>query len=572
MRTVAALCRELTTDHRHDGELLAAFVSGPSEEAFTELVRRHGPLVWGACRRLLPDPADAEDAFQAAFLVLIRRARRLTRVSSLGPWMHRVAVWTARNVRRKNARRLARQTAMPDHVTDPTALTDSDLKVDIDAALLALPSRYRDPIVLCHLLGFSRREAAERLGCPEGTLSAWLSRGLVKLRKRLRTLDPTNALTVATVSVPVALSASTARTAVAAVAAGSVPPAVSSLVEGVLHMLWMKKATAAAVALFATFALGVGVGLSTRTERTGAGAQDNVPTGTQPKAAAQIDLERDFAKLQAQLDAASARHHAAVKSAEAASDEATIKRFQKEADDAAVEANALKAKLDQLKERIQKAAQKPPAGPVPDAIADINRQLARLQDDLAASRLKRKKLIQQVADIEQEAKALDLYVVKVEEMTRQLQAKRNELAPEKAIKPGAHLELTVLAPQVPQGEFALKEFDAAGKVVGTVVTREPQMLTKLLVRTRADATAPKELRVVVQPTAVMTGWTTSALQACEKAGFAKVKFTGYVFGGGFATPLKPDQKGEIGGYKHYEAAEMKPADLIKEIEDGMRRF
>jgi DNA-directed RNA polymerase specialized sigma24 family protein len=78
MRTVATLCRELTADRRTDGELLAAFISNSSEEAFAELIRRHGPLVWSACQRLLPNPADAEDAFQAAFLVLVRRARRLT--------------------------------------------------------------------------------------------------------------------------------------------------------------------------------------------------------------------------------------------------------------------------------------------------------------------------------------------------------------------------------------------------------------------------------------------------------------------------------------------------------------
>src|SRR4051794_12391028 len=116
MRPAAAICRELLADRRSDGELLAAFTSGPSEEAFAELVRRHGPLVWGACRRLLPNPSDAEDAFQAAFLVLVRRAPRLTHSATVAPWLHRVAVWTARNVRRKNARRLARFSALPEHV------------------------------------------------------------------------------------------------------------------------------------------------------------------------------------------------------------------------------------------------------------------------------------------------------------------------------------------------------------------------------------------------------------------------------------------------------------------------
>lgn len=324
MRTVAALCRNLAADLRSDGELLTAFTSGGAEAAFTELVRRHGPLVWGTCRRLLHDPADAEDAFQASFLVLVRRARQLTRYSCVGPWIHRVAVWTARNIRRKNARRLARQTALPDHdhVPDPSRAPDADLKTDLDAALLALPARYRDPIVLCHLLGFTRREAAERLGCPEGTLSGWLNRGLAKLRDRLRGLDPAKVLSGATVAVPAALGASTARAAIASsVAAASIPPTVSLLVEGVLHMFWVKKATAASVALCAVFALGIGIGLGTRTEYSGALAQEKgaekAPTGEKSKQS-QEQREALIAGLEAQIRAATTAQDAALEGAQVA--------------------------------------------------------------------------------------------------------------------------------------------------------------------------------------------------------------------------------------------------------------
>src|SRR5262245_4382632 len=272
MQAVTALYRELIADRRSDGELLGAFISERSETAFSELLRRHGPLVWNACRRLLPDAADAEDAFQAAFLVLVRRARRLTTANAIGPWLHRVAVWTARNVRRKNARRLARQTTLTDRVSGPAP--DADLQADLDAALLELPTHYRDSIVLCHLQGFSRREAAERLGCPEGTLSAWLNRGLAKLRERLRGLDPTLPLAV-TVAVPAVLAANTARAAAAAtIASGFIPPTLSSIVEGVLQMFWVKKATAATLALCAVFALGMALGLSSRSDRTAAVAQD----------------------------------------------------------------------------------------------------------------------------------------------------------------------------------------------------------------------------------------------------------------------------------------------------------
>ncbi|MBY0457629.1 MAG: sigma-70 family RNA polymerase sigma factor, partial [Gemmataceae bacterium] len=229
MRSVAALCRELTADRRSDGELLAVFRAERSESAFLELLRRHGPLVWSTCQRLLPDPADAEDAFQATFLVLVQQSRKLTHSPTVGPWLYRVAVLTARSAKRKNARQLVRQ--QPLHDQFPADAPNSDLKVDLDDALLALPERYRDALVLCHLQGYTRREAAERLGCPEGTLSAWLSRGLEKLRVRLRDRDPARVLAVPLMSVPAVLATTAAKAAVAvSLGAASVPPVVSSLV------------------------------------------------------------------------------------------------------------------------------------------------------------------------------------------------------------------------------------------------------------------------------------------------------------------------------------------------------
>ncbi len=522
MRTAAAICRELTADRRTDGELLAAFAAGPSEDAFAELVRRHGPLVWGACRRLLPDPSDAEDAFQAAFLVLVRRARGLTRCTTLGPWLHRVAVWTARNVRRKNARRLARQSALPEHVPDPAPRPDPDLKADLDAALLALPARYRDPILLCHLQGFSRREAAERLGCAEGTLSAWLNRGLAKLRDRLRGLDPAKVLGVGIVSVPAALTATTARAAVAtAVAAAGVPPAVSSLVEGVLHMFWVKKATAAAFALCAVFALGTGVGLSTRTDHSGVAAQEKAaPPGATPKAAAPAPA-KEIAALELEIAISQTEQQAFAVAVKAATERLQLTKK------AVVNGNG--SNVDLL---------------------DDTLTVARFQESLETATARLKEMRERLAKLKGTAMKTDT----------------------------GYIELTI-GGKAGEFEFVIREFPpndpkefGVQRVYGPVTTRDPEMLKRLLTRAKADPTGPQEARVIVQPQTVFGMGPRAALKACDAAGYKTVAFTGYVFGGGFAVELKADQKGDVRGYKRYDAVEVKPAELVKEIEEGLRRF
>jgi RNA polymerase sigma factor (sigma-70 family) len=280
IRQVAA-----TPDQRTDGDLLDGFLNQHVEVDFAELVRRYCSMVWGVCRRNLPDHADAEDAFQTVFLVLVRRGKKLIGVPTIGPWLHRVAVWTTRNVRRRNAHRLSRHVAVNEDL--PADSRDRDLSLDLDSALLALPEKFRSSIVLCHLMGFSRADAAAQLGCREGTLSAWLSRGLARLRKKLGDLDPTRTLGIAALA-PAGLSVSVVRAATAINATAATAALSSSLhplVEGVLRMFWVKKATAASVALFATFAFGVGVGVSTHQLAPVAGGQDKATlqkTGSAP--------------------------------------------------------------------------------------------------------------------------------------------------------------------------------------------------------------------------------------------------------------------------------------------------
>src|SRR5262245_24868475 len=148
-----------------DAELLARFVRSRDESAFAELVRRHGPMVRATCRRSLGDAPDADDAFQAVFLVLARKAATLRDRRVLGPWLHTVAVRTARRARAAAVRRLARERQipnmpeladMPDEANDWLPLLDEEVG--------RLPEKYRQPLVLCELQGQSRTDAARNLG------------------------------------------------------------------------------------------------------------------------------------------------------------------------------------------------------------------------------------------------------------------------------------------------------------------------------------------------------------------------------------------------------------------------
>ncbi|QJX00333.1 RNA polymerase sigma factor [Frigoriglobus tundricola] len=256
-------------DERADGHLLTAFLDEQDERAFAELLRRHGPLVWGVCRRFLVEPADAEDAFQATFLVLVRRADRLTGAITVGPWLFKVAGWTARALRRKDARRRARREPLPLAVPDRGAGPEAfDQSADLEAALLRLPEKYRVPIVLCYLQGWSQRDAAAHLGCPEGTLAARLSRGLAKLRTRGDGQNPVPALALLAVAVPDALIARTTRVALAVRAASlsiaAVSPTAADLAHGVLRMMWVRTLASGGLAAVIVLALGVGLWAGTR--------------------------------------------------------------------------------------------------------------------------------------------------------------------------------------------------------------------------------------------------------------------------------------------------------------------
>jgi RNA polymerase sigma factor (sigma-70 family) len=135
-----------------DGELLRRFVTAGEQVAFTELLRRHGSLVWGVCRRVLGDAHAAEDAFQATFLQLAHRAGSLERGGSLAGWLHTVATRIARRARRTEERRRRRdRTHVPSTWTPADELTWRELRQMLDAEIARLPEVYRQPLILCYL-------------------------------------------------------------------------------------------------------------------------------------------------------------------------------------------------------------------------------------------------------------------------------------------------------------------------------------------------------------------------------------------------------------------------------------
>jgi RNA polymerase sigma factor (sigma-70 family) len=255
---------------RGEEQLLRQFVAAGDAIAFEALVARHGPMVLSVCRRILGDPHAAADAFQATFLVLVRKAGRLRAVDQLGPWLHGVAFRVAARARSDAARRRARETrgARAEAVEDARPAEQAELRGLLDREVDRLPESYRRAVILCYLEGQTHEEAARRLGCTPGMLRGRLDRARAKLRARLvrRGVAPALALGAATLltktaaaAVPAALrdtTVSVARQALAGkAAAAAVPASVLVLAQGVLRTAQFSKlkvalAIVAAAAVF----------------------------------------------------------------------------------------------------------------------------------------------------------------------------------------------------------------------------------------------------------------------------------------------------------------------------------
>jgi RNA polymerase sigma factor (sigma-70 family) len=269
--------RHIALAHDHgaltDTQLLECFIARREEAAFEMIVRRYAAMVFGVCRRVLRNTHDAEDAFQATFLVLARKASSIRSRELLAHWLYGVAYQTALKARMLSVKRQARERPMNEMPEPEAARTESapDWQPVLDQELTALPAKYRVPIVLCDLQGKTRREAAHQLRVPEGTLSTWLARARTALAKRLArhgiafsggaigTALTQDALSAA---LPTHLLASTVKAATAmaagkAVSAGT-SATVTALAEGVMKTMFVAKLRTIATAVLVVCLMSTG--------------------------------------------------------------------------------------------------------------------------------------------------------------------------------------------------------------------------------------------------------------------------------------------------------------------------
>jgi RNA polymerase sigma factor (sigma-70 family) len=272
LRQIDRLFQDGTITGLDEGQLLERFATGRDESALAALVERHGPMVLGVCRRLLANPRDVEDAFQATFLILVRKARALRDRHRLGPWLHGVAHRVASRARADTARRrvLEQRGARAEfeatvHAPDRLA-AQAELSAVVDEEIARLSAAHRAAVVLCDLEGQTQHEAARVLGWSEGALRGRLARARQKLRDRLlrRGVAP-SCLAAGTSwphdgfvpSVPSSLLETTTRAATATLLAGRASPSaataisasVTALVQGVIRAMTVSKMTALAGAV-----------------------------------------------------------------------------------------------------------------------------------------------------------------------------------------------------------------------------------------------------------------------------------------------------------------------------------
>ncbi len=295
------------TDGTADAALLARFIGWRDEAAFELLVYRHGPMVRGLCRRVLRHEQDAEDAFQATFLALAKKAATI-RGQSLAGWLYRVAFHAALKAKTKRIKTGAMPGALHGHVlfdrhmpvqshghgTPEDAVQAGELAAALDEEILRLPERFRLPVVLCYLQGRSNREVAATLGIPKGTVDSRLATARQRLRDRLlrRGLAPAIAGmvlegVVESAELPGSVVRAVTKAAVAFISKqAGVPATAAILAEGVLQTMYVTKIKWALAAALTLAVLGSGAGVATYEAVAGGQA----PAADKPKDSAGTPL------------------------------------------------------------------------------------------------------------------------------------------------------------------------------------------------------------------------------------------------------------------------------------------
>jgi RNA polymerase sigma factor (sigma-70 family) len=316
LRHIHTLFRVGTAAGLTDGQLLERFAARggeAAESAFAALLERHGPMVLRVCRRVLADPHEAEDAFQATFLVLVRKAGAIRDRDSVAPWLHGVALRVASHARAAAIRRRDRERRAAAMATPPAGdAPRHDLAAVLHEEVDRLPGRYRAAVVLCYLEGRTCEEAARQLRWPVGTVKSRLARARDRLRSRLarRGLAPTAGVLAGTLAaeaapeaVPPALELLTIsaamRLAAGPAAAGTISAPVAALFTGVLKAMFLTKLKVAATGVVALAIVAVGAGVL---------AQGPGPAGSGPDPDRLREVERKLDRVLQALEGPASPH------------------------------------------------------------------------------------------------------------------------------------------------------------------------------------------------------------------------------------------------------------------------
>jgi len=304
VRHIHRMIGEITGPDHSDRVLLARFIAQGDHAAFTALVHRHGPMVRGVCQRLLGPSADVDDAFQATFLLLVRKAVSIRKADSVASWLYGVAYRVARGIRNGVARRHAMERKAVQRAPDDPGMLAAwrEVCVLLDEELQRLPEKYRAPLVLCYLEGLTRDEAARQLGWSLRTACRRLTKARELLRARLarRGLTLSAGLLAAVMTehvaagVPITLLNATLRGAILVAAGELIASAASGRVaflvqEGLQIMLWTKLQAVTVIAFVLAGVAAAGLFLSAgragqgndaehQDQALGPVAVDNLPT------------------------------------------------------------------------------------------------------------------------------------------------------------------------------------------------------------------------------------------------------------------------------------------------------